>query len=138
MKKTPDWLIKREIMLDGRSVRLQYDTEGDILEIFFHKGGGVGVELTDNIVLRFDKKTEQAMSLMLHSYSRLIQPTKFGPSSFQLSALSELPGDMQHTVLNIIQSFPVNHFLKLSGLFGTTSGATAADYLFGTDCESTT
>ena len=55
--------------------------------------------------------------MILISFSRLIQPTRFGPPSFRLTALANLPSDMQQTVLTLLNSPPVNHFLKVSGLF---------------------
>lgn len=122
MNNKPDWLIEREVTLEDQTITYSYDEEGDIMEIFFRTGGGVGVDLTDNIVLRYDRESEQALSLILTSFSRLIQPTKFGPPSFRLTALSELPSDMQQTVLAILNSFPVNCFLKVSGLFLSPGG----------------
>ncbi len=122
MNNKPDWLIEREVTLDGQTITYSYDEEGDIMEIFFRRGGGVGVDLTDNIVLRYDQETEEALSLILISFSKLIQPTKFGPPSFRLTALSELPPDMQQSVLDILNSFPVNRFLRVSGLFLSPGG----------------
>jgi len=122
MNKTDHWLIEREVVLEGQTVIYSYDKESDILEIIFQKGGGVGIDLTDNIVLRFNRNSGTALSLILTSFSKLIQPTKFGLSSFPLTALDELPPVMQQTVLNILHSFPVNRFLKVSGLFLTPGG----------------
>lgn len=122
MNKRPDWLIEHKAVLDGQPITYSYDKEGDILEIIFQRGGGTGVDLTDNIVLRFDRNRGQALSLILISFSKLIQPTKFGPSSFPLTALDELPPAMQQVVLKILQSFPVNHFMKIMGLYGAHAG----------------
>ncbi len=122
MTNKPDWLIERKVTLEGRTITYSYDEEGDILEIFFRRGGGVGIDLTDNIVLRYDRESGEALSLILISFSKLIQPTKFGPPSFRLTALSELPPDMQQTILDILNSFPVNRFLKVSGLFLSPGG----------------
>lgn len=122
MNNKPDWLIEREVTLEGQAITYSYDEKGDIMEIFFRRGGGVGVDLTDNIVLRYDRESGEALSLILISFSKLIQPTKFGPPSFRLTALSELPPDMQQTVLDILNSFPVNRFLRVSGLFLSPGG----------------
>jgi YD repeat-containing protein len=122
MNKKPEWLIEREITIEGRSVTYSYDKEGDILEIFFQKGSGVGIDLTENIVLRFNRENEEAVSLILTNFSALTQPTKFGPPSFHLTALGELPPDIQQTVLGILNSFPVNRFLKVSGLLLSPDG----------------
>jgi hypothetical protein len=53
MKHKPEWLIEREVVLEGQTVTYSYDKEGDILEIFFQQGqGGLGIDLNENIVLR--------------------------------------------------------------------------------------
>jgi hypothetical protein len=116
MENKPGWLIEREVTINGQTIICSYDKEGDILEIIFQKGGGLGVDLTENIVLRYNQERQEPLSLILTSYSHLIQPTPFGPPSFHLAAVSELPPDMQQTVLQILNDFPVNHFLRLSGL----------------------
>jgi len=120
MTKKPDWLVEYEVDLDGRTVTYSYDKEGDVLEQFFSSGGGFGVDLADNVVLRYNRDSETALSLILTNFSYLIRPTKFGPLSFHMTALNKLPEDMKHTVLNIITSFPVNRFLKMSGLLQPT------------------
>ena len=122
MKKKPDWLIERQVVLEGQTITYSYDTEGDILEIFFQKGGGVGVGLTENIVLRYNRERGEALSLILHSYSKLIQPTKFGPASFYLTAVDDLPPAILQAVMALLHSFPVNRFLRVSGLFITPNG----------------
>lgn len=44
MKEKPAWLMEWEDRLeDGRVVTYSYDREGDILEIFFKKGGDVAL-----------------------------------------------------------------------------------------------
>jgi len=122
MNKKPEWLIEREITIEGHPVTYSYDKEGDILEIFFQMGGGVGIDLTENIVLRYNRENEEAVSLILTNFSALIRPTKFGPPSFRLTALGDLPPDMQQTILGVLNSFPVNRFLKISGLLLSPGG----------------
>jgi hypothetical protein len=39
-----------------------------------------------------------------------------------LAALSDLPPGVQQTILHILNSFPVNYFLKVSGLLFSPSG----------------
>jgi hypothetical protein len=58
----------------------------------------------------------------LIGFAQLSHPTKFGPPSFRLTALTELPPDMGQTVLRILTSPPVNYFLKVSGLFPAPGG----------------
>lgn len=113
MKEKPDWLVEYEESLDdGQTVLYHYDKEGDILEIFFQKGGGCGVELTDEIVLRYDIKTRKPLSLIFLCFSALVQSTELGPLGFRLK-LEEMPDDVRQTVLKIITTRPVNRFLKV-------------------------
>ncbi len=116
MSNKPDWLIEREIIINGQTITYSYDKEGDVLEIIFQKGGGLGIDLTENIVLRYNQDRQEPLSLILTSFSRLTQSTQFGPPSFHLAALSELPSAMQETIVHILNAFPVDRFLKLSGL----------------------
>ncbi len=122
MSNKPDWLLEREITLEGQTIIYSYDKEGDILEIVFQKGGGLGVDLTENIVLRYNRESEEPLSLILTSFSQLIHPTQFGPLSFRLTALTELSPDMQQTILHMLNTFPVNRFLKVSGLLLSPGG----------------
>lgn len=122
MTNKPSWLIERDVVVDDQTVLYSYDTEGDILEIIFQKGGGMSIDLTENITLRFDRETGRALSLIFVSFSRLLQPTKYGPASFPLNALAELPSDLQEAVLTILHRSPVNHFLKISGIALTPGG----------------
>ena len=113
MKDKPDWLVEYEETLeDGQRVLYHYDKEGDILEIFFQRGGGCGIDLTDEIVLRYDLKTGNPLSLIFLCFSALMQSAEFGPLSFRLK-LEEMPDDMRQTVLKIITTPPVNRFLKV-------------------------
>lgn len=100
---------------DGTPVRLVYDTEADILEIFFGENEvATGIELTDYIVLRLNKQTQRAISLMLLHFSILTERTEYGPRSYPLDKLDELPEDMRELTLRLVTSPPVSQFLKLS------------------------
>jgi hypothetical protein len=113
MKERPDWLVEYEETLeDGQRVLYHYDKEGDILEIFFQRGGGCGIDLTDEIVLRYDLKTGNPLSLIFLCFSALMQSAEFGPLSFRLK-LDEMPDDVRQTVLKIITTPPVSRFLKV-------------------------
>jgi hypothetical protein len=122
MNDRPAWLIEREIVIEGQTIIYSYDAEGDVLEIIFEQGGGVGLNLTENIILRYNQKSQKPLSLIFTSFSQLTKPTPFGPPSFHLAALSELPPEMQDTVLHFLTSFPVNCFLRVSGLRLTPDG----------------
>jgi uncharacterized protein YuzE len=92
---------------------LTYDEEGDILYISFHPGEkGTGVELNQNILLRFNREEKMALGLTLFNYSVLIQMTETGPRSFPLTGLADIPQELRDIVTHIITHPPVNHYLK--------------------------
>ena len=108
--RTTDILVS-----DGTPVRLMYDQEADILEIFFGTNEpATGVDLTDHIVLRLNQETKRAVSLMLIDFSILTEKTEYGPRSYPLDHLNELPDALREIVLQLVTSAPVNQFLKVS------------------------
>ena len=117
MQTIPDWLfVVQEQLDDGRNVRIEYDREGDMLEIFFAEGAGRGLELADEIVLRYDVQTGLPLSLIFLSFSQLMKPTEYGPESFQLHGIKRLPSSEREKVMHILTSAPVNRYLRLSAL----------------------
>ncbi|HRJ42572.1 MAG: hypothetical protein KJZ86_13215 [Caldilineaceae bacterium] len=109
-------LQKNELIArDGTPVRFVYDTEADILEIFFgENGSATGIELTDQMILRIEQKQKRALSLMLLHFSILSEQTEYGPRSFPIDKLERLPADLRELVLGLVTSLPVSQFLKLS------------------------
>jgi hypothetical protein len=109
-------LSQRDITAyDGTSVRLVYDQEADILEIFFGTNeAATGIELTDHIVLRLNQQTKRAVSLLLLDFSILTERTEYGPRSYPLTNLHDLPEDFRALVLQLMTSMPVRQFLKVS------------------------
>jgi hypothetical protein len=100
---------------DDTSVRLVYDQEADILEIFFGENEpSTGVELTDHIVLRVNQQTKRAVSLMLLHVSILTEQTEYGPRSYPVDKLDKIPQHLRELVVRLITSMPVSQFLKLS------------------------
>ena len=111
---TPPWLVEHEFTLEGgRKVIFSYDKEGDILEIFFTQGKGCGVDLTDNIVLRYDLESGEPPSLILISFSGLARRGEFGPLAFRLTGLEALPPEIRQTVQRLLTTPPVSKFLKV-------------------------
>lgn len=109
-------LYKTEITAnDGTPVRLMYDQEADILDIFFGENEpATGIELTDHIILRINQKTKRSISLLLLDFSILTERTEYGPRSYPLDKLDELPEDLRELVLQLVTSMPVSQFLKVS------------------------
>ena len=100
---------------EGTPVRLVYDQEADILEIFFGTNEpATGVELTDHIILRLNQQTQRAISLLLLDFSILTERTEYGPRSYPLNTLEDLPESLRELVLQLVTSMPVSQFLKVS------------------------
>ena len=109
-------LFRTELVTeDGQKARLVYDEDGDILDIFFGENEpATGIELTDHIVLRLDQTTGRAVSLTILHLSILTERTEYGPRSYPLNSLKELPENLRELVMRAITTAPVNQFLKLS------------------------
>ncbi|MGB0383856.1 MAG: DUF2283 domain-containing protein [Ardenticatenaceae bacterium] len=109
-------LYQSQVMAaNGETVRLVYDKGADILDIFFGENeAATGVELTDHILLRLNQTTERAVSLTLLHFSILAQRTEYGPRSYPLDNLLELPEELREVVVRAVTTAPVNQFLKLS------------------------
>ena len=89
-----------------------YDEEGDILYISFHPGEkGTGVELNENILLRFNRKEKKALGLTLFNFSVLIQMTEIGPRGFPLTGLADVSEELRNVVTYIITRPPVSRYL---------------------------
>jgi hypothetical protein len=112
-----DWLMETKDYLDnGKVAQIEYDREGDVLDILFALGSGCGIELTDEIVLRYDPTNNKPLSLIFVSFSHLIQPTEYGPESFRLTGVERLPPERRDIVMGILTSAPVNRYLRISAL----------------------
>ena len=100
---------------NGETIRLVYDEEADILEVFFRENeSATGIELTDHILLRVNQTTRQAVSLTLLHFSILTEQTEYGPRSYSLRNLEDLPEELRELTARILTTQPVNQFLRLS------------------------
>ena len=111
----PDWLIEREITLgDGTTLLLSYDTEGDMLEVFFAEGAATGtVELADGVLLRLDVERVRPLSLAFLCMTPLMRKQVYGPLLLELDGVASLPDGLRQIVIQIITSPPVNAVLKV-------------------------
>lgn len=109
-------LIRNEIETDsGETIRLVYEQETDILDIFFGENEvATGIELTDQILLRLNRQTKRAVSLTIRHFSILTEQTEYGPRSYRLDNLAAMPDEPRELVLSLLTSAPVNLFLKLT------------------------
>jgi hypothetical protein len=93
-----------------RDLHFSYDAEGDVLYIAFDKGRKASsVSLNDQIILRFDAHTDEAVGLTLLDFSRLAGTDQ----ALSLSRLDELPAELRTKVWAILNAPPVNHYLHV-------------------------
>lgn len=95
--------------------KIKYDEMSDTLSVVFESGiPCIGIELTNNILLRMNPQTREAVSLEFFDYSILAQATHIGDRSFPLTDLTHLSKQLQKDTLGILHSQPVFDFLQLS------------------------
>jgi uncharacterized protein YuzE len=93
----------------------KYDEVGDTLYITFVPGKkATGIALNDQLLLRVDKQTRQAVGVTLFDYSYLAQPTEMGVRSLPLTGLAELSDELRELALEILRKPPVNEILLVS------------------------
>lgn len=115
---------------NGHAIHFAYDEEGDILEVVFDNVKATcAIELTEEILLRFDLERGQAAGLTILDFSVLASSTKMGPRSFPLTGLADLPDDLRQTVVKIITSPPVNQFLKVSSFYPSPAESLPITYV---------
>jgi hypothetical protein len=95
----------------------RYDEESDLLDVYFGEiRPAWTIELTDNIMLSIDKQAKQVVCLSLLDFTELIRPTSFGPRSFPLTGLADLPIVERDMVINALLSPPLNRWLDISSV----------------------
>ncbi len=115
MNHKPTWLEEEQIVLpDGTTALQSYDTEGDVLEIFFNDAAAnATLELADGVFLRFDRQQRRPLSLGFIAASVLMNQTEFGPSLLSLTGLAKLPDSERQLILHLLQTPPLNLILQL-------------------------
>ena len=94
-----------------RDLHFSYDQEADVLYIAFDKGRKASsVSLNDNLVLRFDAQTGEAVGLTVLDFSRLMRQ----PGTLSLSRLDDFPPELQSLVWQVLTRPPVSHYLRVT------------------------
>ena len=91
------------------SIRLVYDSEGDILDVDFRLTGEKprqGIELHDNITVWTDARGTRVLRLMFLSYTKLLEQP-----DISLLSLKKLPAHQRTNLLKLLTSDPVKRFL---------------------------
>ena len=92
-----------------------YDEVSDTLYISFAPGeAATGIELTDHILMRVNKRERRVIGLTLLDYSLIAQTTEIGPRSFPLTGIDQLSLELRAIVLDMLLQPPVRDILSLS------------------------
>ena len=93
-----------------RATRITYDPDGDILYVTFgHPAASTGYQLSDQILLRVDPKTQLASGLTILNYSHHASASR----EILLPSVEEHP-DVKPLLLRILGSPPVSQFLSIT------------------------
>ena len=102
--------------------QIRYDEPSDTLYVSFAPGeAATGLELSDHILLRVDKRSRSAVGITLFDFSVLAQQTDLGPRSFPLSGLARLSPELRELAISLLQSEPVSEYLSLFAFSPTAS-----------------
>ncbi len=102
-------------MSDRNKEYYEYDEVSDLLDVYFgEKRAAWTIELTDHILLSLDRKRKQVVSLSFLDFTELIRSTPFGPMSFPLTGLADLPEAERELVIDVLTTPPVNGWLDVS------------------------
>lgn len=94
-----------------KDLHFSYDREADVLYIAFDKGREASsVSLNDNLILRFDAQSGEAVGLTILDFSRLMQESNV----LLLSRLEEFPPKLKTLVWEILLRPPVSHYLRIT------------------------
>jgi hypothetical protein len=87
----------------------EYDEEGDVLDVYFveERRPAWTIELTPNIMIRIDRNSRQPVGLTFLDYSELANPTPWGPRSFPITGLADLPLTERELVFAVLNSPPI-------------------------------
>ena len=99
--------------METKKISLRYEQDDDILYVTFGNAGrkGMGVNLHENILLRFDRHTAEPLGLTLIDYSKLKDL-----SSLPLHDLSTFPEDLKQILQRVLLTEPVQRFLEVDSI----------------------
>jgi hypothetical protein len=94
----------------------EYDDEGDVLDVYFVKERRPSwtIELTPNIIISIDRNTRQPVGLTFLDYTELAKSTPWGPRSFPITGLADLPLAERELVFAVLNSPLIQKWLDIS------------------------
>ncbi|NJL28682.1 MAG: DUF2283 domain-containing protein [Thermoanaerobaculia bacterium] len=116
--------------MSTKSQPFEYDAESDVLDVYFSDPRPTWtIELTENIIVAIDREAGTAVSLSFLDISELIRRTPFGPRSFPITGLADLPIAERDLVLDILHSPPVSDWLDISAVLSLPDSPFAVAHL---------
>lgn len=100
-----------------RATDYAYDQESDVLDVWFvERRPAWSIELTENITIGIDREARAAVALTFLDFTELVRSTPFGPRSFPVTGLADLPIAERDLVLEVLHSPPVAAWLDVSAV----------------------
>jgi uncharacterized protein YuzE len=97
-----------------QDIHIGYDEEGDILYIAFRTNRQAStLSLHDNILLRYDPQTAEAVGLTIIGFSELLNLERQG-QQLLLRDLTELPRDLAQLIRKLLNQPPVSFYLQIN------------------------
>lgn len=94
---------------------LEFDQEADVLDVIFgEKRPAWTIELTSNILISIDQRSEELVRLTFLDYSELVTPTVLGTRSFPVVGLAQLPLIERNRVARVLQTPEAKRWLDVS------------------------
>lgn len=94
----------------------EYDEASDVLDVHFvaERRPAWTIELTPNVMISIDRVRQQVVGLTFLGYTALIEPTLWGPRSFPITGLANLPFEERDLVFAVLNYPSVQAWLDVS------------------------
>jgi hypothetical protein len=91
-----------------------YDQEGDILYLqFSDEPPGAGYYLEEDLILWLDVESKKPVKLMIINFSKKVMEPSEKRRARQLDALRDLAVPIRSSILQLLQSPPLNEIIRL-------------------------
>jgi uncharacterized protein YuzE len=96
--------------------KIKYDEPSDTVQLTFIPGrSATGIELNENLLLRWDPGSGEVIGLDFFNFSVLAQKTEWGVPSYPLY-LDALTPEVRDKVVEVLQREPLKRYLRVSAL----------------------
>jgi hypothetical protein len=109
---------------DGQAVRVAYDPAADVLEVYFPGlDANDAVDLTEHITLHFDSQHHRGTGITFLGYRQLSRAGEWGAPTFAMTGLDRLPVALRSSIITILNTSPVDQFLRTATLIAPQAEA---------------